>query len=132
MDCYIIKVVNLAGESSSVTLYAIWVPTVYTITYKNVDDSVTEGRYTIKDVTNGRFLLPNDLGEGFFGWYYDAKFTKPVEGTLPFISDDDHGIAEDDYYVPGEQYLPAKTTGNKTLYAKWVLAPGEESTGVNG
>lgn len=126
------KVVNLADENGTVTLYAIWVPTPYTITYKNVDDSVTEGRYTIKDVTNGRFLLPNDLGEGFFGWFYDAKFTKPVEGTLPFISDEDHGIAEDDHYVPGEQYLPAKTTGNKTLYAKWVLAPGEESTGVNG
>ena len=95
------KVGNLTAENGkTVTLYAIWSPARYTLTYKNVGPAETPWKqsYTIEDET---FELETPWREGyvFEGWFLDAKFKKPV-------------------------YEIAKgSTGNKTLYAKWSLLP---------
>ena len=95
------KVGNLTAENEkTVTLYAIWSPARYTLTYKNVGPAETPWKqsYTIEDET---FELETPWREGyvFEGWFLDAKFKKPV-------------------------YEIAKgSTGNKTLYAKWSLLP---------
>ena len=98
------------ADGDTVKLYAVWTPTVYKITYKNVvaaDGNTNPATYTVK----GAITLTDPVRSGsrFDGWYYDAAFAKPVEGTLP------------DETTAGNQYIPSGTTGAKTLYAKWTV-----------
>ena len=94
------KVVNLCAENEdTVTLYAVWAPIVYTITYKNVNGSriPADTGYTVEDT----LTLPVLIKEGwtFQGWYTTQTFKPGTE------------IAS---IGPGR-------TGNLTLYAKWML-----------
>ena len=93
------KVGNLADANGTVTLYAVWEPVAYTITYKNVAGARVPGKtsYTIEE----SYALPVPEKEGcvFLGWYTSATFKASTR------------IRE----------LGPGATGNKTLYAKWML-----------
>lgn len=94
------KVGNLASTNGeTVTLYAIWEPVAYTISYKNVTGARIPEKttYTIEE----EFELPVPVKEGyiFLGWYTTANFKT---GTRVY------------HVGPG-------ATGAMTLYAKWML-----------
>ena len=98
------KVGNLADQSGEIVpLYAVWAPTVYTITYKNVSDEAMPQRlsYTVLDDFDLR--EPERDGYVFLGWYTDSSFKS---STLV-------------------EHIQLGTTGNKTLYAKWQLISNE-------
>jgi uncharacterized repeat protein (TIGR02543 family) len=85
--------------TSDLTLYAQWVPDVYTVTYSPGSGSVTpaSARYTVG--TSGLTLpTPTDTGYTFSGW-----FTASSGGTLV-------GLA-------GSSFSPTQDT---TLYAQWT------------
>ena len=95
------KVLNLSETSGdTVTLYAVWAPVEYKITYKNIcqfDTNNNPSVYSLEDPVDFRNLAaPERPGCVFGGWYTDAKFKKPAE-TAAFSA-----------------------TGAKTLYAKWM------------
>ena len=97
------KVANLCNaDGGTATLYAQWTPIAYTISYKNIGPALTPEKtsYTIEE----SFELPTPVkvGHVFLGWYSTATFK---DGTQI------RSIA------PG-------TTGNLTLYAKWMLLRG--------
>ena len=78
-----------------VTLYAVWAPVTYKLTYKNLTvDELTQvpQTYTIEDTIE----LPAMSRDGFDfgGWYLDGAFKKPADT------------------ISG--------TGAKTIYAKWT------------
>ncbi len=78
-----------------VTLYAVWAPVTYKLTYKNLTvDELTQvpQTYTIEDTVE----LPAMSRDGFDfgGWYLDGAFKKPAD-TISGI-------------------------GAKTIYAKWT------------
>jgi uncharacterized repeat protein (TIGR02543 family) len=85
------------GTTGNKTLYAKWSKTKYTITYNlngGKNSSSNKTSYTITD----KVTLYDATKSGYilYAWYLDAKFTKPIYG------------------------IPKGSTGNKTLYAKWV------------
>ena len=90
------KVSTLIAEGdTSVTLYAVWAPTEYTIRYRNVtaeEAEINSGAYTVENPV--QFNAPQREGFTFLGWYIDGK---PVEGT------DDR-------------------SGNLIVYARWEKA----------
>ena len=93
------KVGNLAAaDGETVTLYAVWAPIEYRITYRNVVGARVPGKdtYTIEET----YVLPIPEKEGyiFLGWYTSAAFKA---GTRIW------------QIGPG-------STGNMTLYAKWM------------
>ena len=78
-----------------VTLYAVWAPVTYKLTYKNLTvDELTQvpQTYTIEDTIELPAMSRN--GFDFGGWYLDGAFKKPVD-TISGI-------------------------GAKTIYAKWT------------
>ena len=78
-----------------VTLYAVWAPVVYKLTYKNLtaeELSTVPQTYTIEDTIELPAMSRN--GFDFGGWYLDGAFKKPVD-TISGI-------------------------GAKTIYAKWT------------
>ena len=78
-----------------VTLYAVWAPVTYKLTYKNLTvDELTQvpQTYTIEDTVELPAMSRN--GFDFGGWYLDGAFRKPVD-TISGI-------------------------GAKTIYAKWT------------
>ena len=82
-------------DQDVVTLYAVWAPVAYKLTYKNLTvDELTQvpQTYTIEDTIE----LPAMSRDGFDfgGWYLDGAFKKPVD-TISGI-------------------------GAKTIYAKWT------------
>ena len=94
------KVANLCpGNGGTVTLYAVWEPITYTITYKNVNEAriPTETSYTIED--SFALSIPKKDGWTFAGWYTTATFKAGTE----------------------VESIDAGRTGNLTLYAKWVM-----------
>ncbi len=86
-----------AGTKGEITLTAAFSPISYTITYldtRDTDISAFRASYTVED---GSFALPTNLaylGESFQGWLLDGKLVSEI---------------------------PAGTTGNLVLTAKWVL-----------
>ena len=97
------KVANLCEiDGGTATLYAQWTPIAYTISYKNIGPALTPEKtsYTVEE----GFELPTPVkvGHVFLGWYSTAAF-KP--GTQV-------------------QRIEPGTTGNLTLYAKWMLLRG--------
>ena len=78
-----------------VTLYAVWAPVAYKLTYKNLTvDELTQvpQTYTIEDTIELPAMSRN--GFDFGGWYLDGAFRKPAD-TISGI-------------------------GAKTIYAKWT------------
>lgn len=93
--------------AANTTLYAKWLPTMYTMTFEsNGGPSVSPGTtyiglpaHDIDDISR--------YGYNFLGWFYDAALTQPITGTS----------------------MPA---GDVTLYAKWELAQFEIEFESNG
>ena len=78
-----------------VTLYAVWAPVVYKLTYKNLtaeELSTVPQTYTIEDTIELPAMSRN--GFDFGGWYLDGAFKKPAD-TISGI-------------------------GARTIYAKWT------------
>ena len=90
------KVQDLTFEDgATVTLYAVWQPITYKITYKNLTAAETEmmdQTYTVENTIHLSELMRD--GYDFGGWFLDSGFKKPVEEIS--------GI------------------GAKTVYAKWT------------
>lgn len=93
------KIKNLTAKNGgSVTLYAQWEKTKYTITYKlngGKNSSKNPSKYTITTKTI-KLKNPTRKGYTFAGWYSDSKFKNKVT------------------------QINKGSTGKKTLYAKWV------------
>ena len=93
------SVKNLTAENGAVVnLYAVWTPAVYTITYNNTDGAThsNTANYTVESKT----ITLTDaakVGYTFGGWYSNSACT----GTAV-------------------TKIAAGSTGNKTLYAKWI------------
>ena len=78
-----------------VTLYAVWAPVVYKLTYKNLtaeELSTVPQTYTIEDTVELPAMSRN--GFDFGGWYLDGAFRKPAD-TISGM-------------------------GARTIYAKWT------------
>jgi len=117
------KVSNLPPEKGEVvTLYAVWEKETYTITYvlgETEESQVTNPNaektsYDIDLEEDIVFEAPTREGYRFVAWYADAKYKTKITKIAP------------------------GTTGNKTIYAKWVgehdytinfVAEGEDVTG---
>ena len=87
--------------ASDTTVYALWQPVQYTITYELNGGTLNEenpSAYTVKTET---FTLnaPTKSGYAFVGWYEDSDFVTAESETIE-----------------------KGTIGNKSLYAKWSLA----------
>lgn len=84
---------------TKITLYAQWKPVEYKITYSLNKGPNAEGNPTTYTIENDFITLNNPVREGydFGGWFQDSGCKKPMEG------------------------IAAHSTGNKTIYAKWVV-----------
>ena len=92
------EVKNLTSKSGgTVTLYAQWKKTKYTITYKLNGGKNNSSNPDSYKITTSTIKLKNPTRKGykFAGWYSDKKCTKKVT------------------------QIKKGSTGNKTLYAKW-------------
>ena len=90
---------NLAsGEGSYATLFAEWKAVKYSITYKLNGGKIAKSAKNVYAITTRTFTLPRPTRKGydFDGWYKDKKYKKRI----------------------GE--VVNGSTGNLTLYAKWV------------
>jgi len=86
------------GSTGNITLYAKWQKNTYKITYKlnggkNKSSNPKKYNVTTKTIT---LRAPTREGYTFKGWYKDSKFKKKVTK------------------------IKKGSTGNLTLYAKWV------------
>ena len=109
------SVKNLADLSKktggTVTLYAQWSKTKYTITYKldggkNNSKNPASFYVTTADI---KLQNPTKTGYSFDGWYSDSKLTKKATTTIKKGS-----------------------TGNKTFYAKWKINTYKITYNLNG
>lgn len=85
------------GSTGSKTLYAKWTVVNYKITYKlngGTNSKKNPSKYTINS-SKITYKNPSRKGYSFKGWYSDSKYKKKVTG------------------------IAKKSTGNKTVYAKW-------------
>ena len=92
------EIKNLTSKSGgTVTLYAQWKKTKYTITYKLNGGKNNSSNPDFYKITTSTIKLKNPTRKGykFAGWYSDKKCTKKVT------------------------QIKKGSTGNKTLYAKW-------------
>lgn len=93
------NIYNLTPENTSVTLYAIWEPVKYTLTYSlngGVNNTNNKKTYTVKDTV--KLYNATRKGYTFAGWYLEPNYkTKVTE-------------------------LSVGTTGNRYLYAKWKMS----------
>ena len=89
---------NLWQENGeALTLYAVWIPNTYRITYQKLiafDENPNPETFTVEDTVT--LEPPARPGCTFLGWYLDSSFRKPVET-----------IGAGGY------------TSNLTLYARW-------------
>ena len=95
---------NLAYyEGGYATLFAKWKAIKYNITYKTNGGSLAKSSKNVYAVTTKTFPLPTPTRKGydFDGWYKDKKYKKRI----------------------GE--VKNGSTGNLTLYAKWVKCTGQ-------
>lgn len=92
------RVSCLTPENGAViTLYAQWKPTVYNIVYKlnsGTNDPLNPSTYTLLDEVT--FAAPQRPGHMFDGWYADSRCQVPMVG------------------------IEIGSSGNKTVYAKWI------------
>ena len=91
------------GTTGDITLYAKWEPVNYTITYE-LDSGINAsenpaGGYSSEGLSPILLKKPVKPGYTFAGWYKDGEFTTQVTE------------------------IPQDSTGNITLYAKWVQIP---------
>ena len=89
---------TLLEKSGTITLYAQWKKTKYTITYKLNGGKNNSSNPDSYKITTSTIKLKNPTRKGykFAGWYSDKKCTKKVT------------------------QIKKGSTGNKTLYAKWT------------
>ena len=98
------------GTTGNITLYAKWEPVSYTITYVNVDGATNENPASYNVETETITLKdPVKTGYTFAGWYMAEDFTGNAVTEI----------------VQG-------TTGNITLYAKWIEIIVPETLEVKG
>ena len=92
--------------ASSVTLYATFALHPYTITYHDLQsatpDTETYTYGTSHDLTDPAAMS----GFAFDGWYYDAEYKKAVSYNTS----------------TGKYYIPATSTGDINVYAKYVAS----------
>ncbi len=95
------KVTNLdiTEEKNEVTLFAIWSPNEYTISYKNITDATMPSIRTYTVADSFELEEPMRAGSIFEGWYTTSSFKS---GTKV-------------------ERIETGTTGNKVFYAKWRL-----------
>lgn len=99
-----------ASSTGERTFWAKWTPTVYTVTYMTdattpiTDQNLTPTNYTIESADLPLPAAATKAGKGFYGWHTNSSCTGDAVTTIP------HG-----------------STGNKTFYAKWGAARGNES-----
>lgn len=92
----------LAGKpytaEGDTTLYAVWTPTVYTITYVLKDGVPLRENPVEYTMESGELVLHDAAKEGFTfgGWFTDSGFKKPITS------------------------IAAGSTGNLKIYAKWT------------
>lgn len=68
-------------KNGTVTLYAMWNPTQYTISYTNLTAAETGDLLPSYNVTTTEDPgTPTRLGCTFEGWYLDARYTRPFTG----------------------------------------------------
>lgn len=87
-----------SGMTGDIVLYAGWEPTTYTISYRldyGTNNPENRKSYTVEDETFV-LLAPTKEGYGFAGWYTDSSLTEQISR------------------------ITKGTTGNLTLYAKWI------------
>ena len=88
----------VSKNGSSITLYAQWKKDTYKITYKlngGKNSKSNPKKYSVTTKTT-KLKAPTRKGYTFKGWYQDKKFKKKVT------------------------QIKKGSTGNITLYAKWV------------
>ncbi len=92
-----------------VTLYALWEPTVYSITYE-LDGGTNSDKnpisFSLGD--DGTLYEPTHIGYTFKGWYSDAEFTTPITK------------------------IDTTVEGDVTLFAKWELKVYSVTYVLNG
>ena len=89
------NVLNLtANDNEIITLYAIWLPVKYTVTFNSNGGSVIPSQSISYGSKVNRPVDPTRSGYTFDGWYTDASLTVPYN-------------------------FNSLITGNLTLYAKW-------------
>ena len=82
----------------NVTLYAVWEPTKYTITFNANSGSVSPTSKSVTyDGTYGDLPTPTKTGHTFNGWYTNTSYTTQITATTK-----------------------VNITTNQTLYAKWT------------
>ena len=85
--------------TKNLTLYAVWTPVTYTISYELDGGALPQGvtnpaEYTIESDPI-QLNAPEKAGSAFGGWYADAQFERQVSG------------------------IGQGSTGNKTFWARW-------------
>ena len=99
-----------AANGSTITLYAQWKIKDYTIVYKlngGTNNKSNPATYNFKTAVTS-LAKPTRKGYTFKGWYTDAKFKTAFKG------------------------IKKGSTGNKTVYAKWVAVKYTISYVLNG
>ncbi len=101
---------NLTAAGKTITLYAIWKPVTYKLSYKlnggkNSSKNVSSYKITSSTIT---LKTPTRKGYTFKGWYSDSKCTKRVKT------------------------IKKGSTGNRTLYAKWSVKTYSIKYRLNG
>ncbi len=105
---------NLTAENgATVTVSAVFTPTVYTITYHKDGGSVPSDARTTYTIESSSYDLPTPSRDGyeFLGWYSNSEKTNSVSK------------------------IEKGTTGNLNFYAKWekeCIATGTEITLADG
>ena len=87
------------APTADMTLYAVWTPVPYSITYELDGGALPQGvtnpaEYTVESPAIA-LNIPEKAGFSFGGWYADAQFERQVSG------------------------IGRGSTGNRTFYAKW-------------
>jgi uncharacterized repeat protein (TIGR02543 family) len=99
-----------AKNGETIRLYAQWLAVKYKITYKlggGTNSSKNPTAYTVETM-DIQLTNPKKPGYKFAGWYDDAKYKNKVT------------------------VISKGSTGNKTLYAKWVIVTYRISYKLNG
>ena len=99
------------GETGAITLYAKWELAEYSITYElngGTNSASNPANYTIESSTI-TFAEPSRTGYDFKGWYETSNYTGDAITAIP-----------------------AESTGNRTLYAKWQLTAYSITYVLNG
>lgn len=124
------SVKNLTPEvDGQVTLYAVWTPTWYTITYNGVENAM-HSNPTAYNVESPLILFTTPVRTGYIfeGWYGTADFTgEPVTQVAAGVGGDITLFAK---WSPRTD-IPVKVEHYKqSLTGQWVLADTDALTGT--